>query len=109
MIFEILTVDAPLAVLREIAPDGSQRQLTLDGGPVTIGRATDNNLVLVDSRVSRHHGRLQARSGALIYSDLGSTNGSWVNGVQVEEVVLGAGDRIEVGDTVLVVESAPGG
>ena len=80
----------------------------LDGGPVTIGRATDNALVLRDARVSRYHGRLQARSGALVYSDLGSTNGSRVNGIEVDEVVLGAGDRIEVGDTVLVVESAPG-
>jgi len=108
MIFEIPTVDAPLIVLREVAPDGSQRELTLDGGPVTIGRATDNNLVLRDSRVSRYHGRLAARAGALVYRDLGSTNGSRVNGVEIDEVVLGAGDRIEVGDTVLVVESVAG-
>jgi hypothetical protein len=109
MIFEVPTVDAPLVVLREVAPDGSQRQLTLDGGPVTIGRATDNNLVLRDSRVSRYHGRLAPRQGALVYRDLGSTNGSRVNGVEIDEVVLGAGDRIELGDTVLVVESVTGG
>jgi hypothetical protein len=109
MIFEVPTVDAPLVVLREVGPDGSQRQLTLDGGPVTIGRATDNNLVLHDSRVSRYHGRLAPRQGALVYRDLGSTNGSRVNGVEIDEVVLGAGDRIELGDTVLVVESVAGG
>ena len=108
MIFQAPAVDSPLAVLRVVAPNASQRRLKLDGGPVTIGRATDNILVLRDSRVSRYHGRLQARSGALVYSDLGSTNGSRVNGIEVDEVVLGAGDRIEVGDTVLVVESAPG-
>jgi pSer/pThr/pTyr-binding forkhead associated (FHA) protein len=96
---------APRATLREMAPDGSQRELMLDGGPVTIGRASDNILVLRDTRVSRHHGRLSARQGALVYRDLGSTNGSRVNGVDVDEVVLGAGDRIEVGDTVLVIES----
>jgi hypothetical protein len=109
MIFEVPTVDAPLVVLREVGPDGSQRQLTLDGGPVTIGRAMDNNLVLQDSRVSRYHGRLAARAGALVYRDLGSTNGSRVNGVDIDEVVLGAGDRIELGDTVLVVESVAAG
>ena len=107
MVFDVPTVDAPLAVLREVSPDGSQRELSLDGGPVTIGRATDNNLVLRDSRVSRYHGRLQARQGALVYSDLGSTNGSRVNGIEIDEVVLGAGDRIELGDTILVVESVP--
>jgi pSer/pThr/pTyr-binding forkhead associated (FHA) protein len=59
--------------------------------------------------VSRYHGRLQGREGALVYRDLGSTNGARVNGVEVDEVVLGAGDRIELGDTVLVVESTAHG
>jgi hypothetical protein len=105
MVFAVPAVEAPHAVLREVAPDGSQRHLTLDGGPVTIGRATDNTLVLRDARVSRYHGRLTSRQGALVYSDVGSTNGSRVNGVEIDEVVLGAGDRIELGDTILVVES----
>jgi pSer/pThr/pTyr-binding forkhead associated (FHA) protein len=73
---------------------------------VTIGRATDNDLVAADGRVSRHHGRIIGRRGTLVYSDLGSTNGSRVNGVPVTEVVLGVGDRLEVGDTALVVEVA---
>jgi hypothetical protein len=106
MVFEVPRVDAPLAILRERSADGVERQVTVDGRPLTIGRASDNGLVLNDTRVSRYHGRLQARQGALIYSDLGSTNGSRVNGVPVDEVALGAGDRLEVGDTVLVVESA---
>lgn len=109
MIFQVPVPETPHAILREIAPDGSRNDLRFDGGPVTIGRATDNILVLRDSRVSRHHGRLTARQGALVYRDLGSTNGSRVNGVEIDEVVLGAGDRIELGDTVLVVESVAGG
>jgi pSer/pThr/pTyr-binding forkhead associated (FHA) protein len=56
--------------------------------------------------VSRHHGRITGRRGTLVYVDLGSTNGSRVNGVPVTEVVLGAGDRLEMGDTALVVEVA---
>ena len=64
--------------------------------------------MLGDVRVSRHHGRLQARRGALVYADLGSTNGSRVNGIRVDEIVLGEGDRLQVGDTVLVVETLPG-
>lgn len=96
------------AVLRVIADDAPERTIEVDGSPLSIGRAADNGLVLRDARVSRHHGRLQARRGALVYTDLGSTNGSRVNGVRVDELVLGQGDRLEIGDTVLVVEILPG-
>ena len=71
---------------------------------LTVGRATDNDLVLRDERVSRHHGRIGGRRGTLVYTDLGSTNGSEVNGTRVTEVVLGAGDRIRLGECVLEVE-----
>ena len=105
MVFQVPTATAPLARLRAIHPDGAERQIDLDGSVLTIGRASDNSLVLSDSRVSRHHARLQSQRGTLVFRDLSSTNGSRVNGVRVAEVVLGEGDRIEVGDTTLVVES----
>jgi len=97
---------APRAVLHVTDPDGRTRDVVVPPEGVTIGRATDNDLVAVDGRVSRHHGRIIGRRGTLVYSDLGSTNGSRVNGVPVTEVVLGVGDRLEVGDTALVVEVA---
>jgi hypothetical protein len=96
----------PRAVLEVTDPDGRRRRVVIDSGSLTIGRATDNDLVAIDSRVSRHHGRIVGRRGTLVYADLGSTNGSRVNGVPVTEVVLGVGDRLEVGDTALVVEVA---
>ncbi|HEY5437251.1 MAG TPA: FhaA domain-containing protein [Candidatus Limnocylindrales bacterium] len=99
---------AARAVLRVCAADGRERTIEVDGTPLTIGRSQDNALVLGDRRVSRHHGRLQARRGTLLYTDLGSTNGSRVNGIRVDEIVLGEGDRLQVGDTVLVVEMLPG-
>ena len=99
---------AARAVLRICAADGGERTVEVDGSPLTIGRSRDNGLVLGDARVSRHHGRLQARHGTLVYTDLGSTNGSRVNGIRVDEIVLGEGDRLQVGDTVLVVETLPG-
>ena len=104
-VFVMPTVDAPKARLREVRPDGSARTFMIDGRPLTIGRAPDNGLVLFDGRVSRHHARLYGRRGALLLADLGSTNGSWVNDRRVEEMALGEGDRIRVGDTILVVES----
>jgi FHA domain-containing protein len=109
MVFAAPIADAPAARLREVRPNGTQREIALDGAPLTIGRASDNGLVIHDSRVSRHHARLQARRGALVFTDLGSTNGSRVNGSRVAEVALGEGDQIEIGDTVLVVESVGGG
>jgi hypothetical protein len=99
---------AARAVIRVSAPDGSERTIEVDGTPLTLGRARDSGLVLADPRVSRIHGRLQARRGALVYTDLGSTNGSRVNGIRVDEIALGMGDRVQVGDTVLVVETLPG-
>ncbi|MDQ2964548.1 MAG: FHA domain-containing protein [Chloroflexota bacterium] len=109
MVFKVPVVEGPIARLREIRPDGTQREVEVDGALLTIGRGNDNGLVIHDSRISRHHARLQARRGTLVLTDLGSTNGLRVNGVRVDEVVLGEGDQIELGDTVLVVESvAPG-
>ena len=105
-VFAIPKPVAPRAVMRVTDPDGRTRNVVVEGGGLTIGRATDNDLVAMDSRVSRHHGRIVGRRGTLVYSDLGSTNGSRVNGVPVTEVVLGVGDRLEVGDTALVVEVA---
>lgn len=97
---------APRAVLRSVDPDGRVREVAVEGSVLTIGRADDNDLVARDLRVSRHHGRIVGRRGTLVYIDLGSTNGSRVNGEPVSEVVLGIGDRLEVGDTAIVVEVA---
>jgi hypothetical protein len=109
MVFKVPVVEGPIARLREIRPDGTQREVDVDGAMLTIGRASDNGLVIHDSRISRHHARLQVRRGTLVLTDLGSTNGSRVNGSRIDEVVLGEGDRIELGDTVLVVESVSAG
>ena len=106
-------IDGPRATIREIRPDHSSRSIAFDGRPLTIGRAPDNGIVLRDGRASRHHARIDARRGSLVLSDLGSTNGSFVNDRRVESIALGEGDRIRVGTTTLIVEAiasgAPGG
>jgi hypothetical protein len=108
MVFRRPAPPATRATLRICEPDGTERTIEVDGSPLELGRSSDNRLVLSDPRVSRRHGRLQARRGALVYTDLGSTNGSRVNGIRVDEIALGLGDRVLVGDTVLIVESLPG-
>jgi hypothetical protein len=97
-----------VAMLRELRPDGRQREVAIDGRLVTVGRAPDNDVVLDDRRASRHHARLHVRRDSLILTDLASRNGTRVNGVAVTEVVLGTGDRIQIGATILLVEAAPG-
>ncbi len=108
-VFVVPGVDGPKATIREIRPDHSSRSIAFDGRPLTIGRAPDNGIVLRDGRASRHHARIDARRGSLVLSDLGSTNGSYVNDRRVESIALGEGDRIRVGTTTLLVEAiAPG-
>lgn len=108
-VFVVPAPSAPKVTLREIRPNGSSRSIVLDGRPLTIGRAPDNGLVIHDSRASRRHARLFARSGVLVLADLGSTNGSFVNDRRVDEMPLGEGDRIRIGDTILVLESVEEG
>ncbi len=104
-VFVVPDADGPRATLREIRADGTSRTIAFDGRPLTIGRAPDNGLVVRDGRASRHHARIDARRGTLILSDLGSTNGSFVNDRRIEAVALGAGDRIRIGTTSLVIEA----
>ena len=106
MVFTVPRPAAARARLTVTSPGIAPRSIDLGGTEMTIGRAADNDLVLADGRVSRHHARITARRGTFVYRDLGSTNGSRVNAVAVSELVLGAGDRIELGDSVIVVEVA---
>jgi pSer/pThr/pTyr-binding forkhead associated (FHA) protein len=103
-VFAVPTSDGPRATLRELRPDGTSRTIAFDGRPLTIGRAPDNGLVVRDGRASRHHARIDGRRGTLVLSDLGSSNGSFVNDRRVDSVALGAGDRIRIGTTAFVVE-----
>jgi Protein of unknown function (DUF3662)/FHA domain len=103
MVFAVPIPNAPRARLRVCDATGGIREVGIGSG-LTIGRAADNDLVLRDERVSRHHGRIAGRRGTLVYSDLESTNGTEVNGHRVTEVVLGAGDTIHLGGTTLEIE-----
>jgi len=103
----------PRAGLRVRTPGAPERAVVLDGSPLAIGRAPDNGLVVADARVSRHHARITSRGGRLVLADLGSRNGTLVNGSRVTEIALGCGDRIALGTTLLevveVVDPGPAG
>jgi hypothetical protein len=68
-----------------------------------IGRNDDNDVVIADGRVSRHHARIVADGGGFAIEDLQSSNGTFVDGAQVQHARLQAGSSIVVGETVLVI------
>lgn len=72
-------------------------------GSVTIGRASDCELALAESSVSRRHARVLRRSGVLWVEDLGSRNGTFVNGMAVRSRALTIGDRIQIGAKVVLL------
>ena len=79
--------------------DGTTQAVVLDPEqPVSLGRHADNALVLGCGSVSSHHGVLSLRADGWYVQDLGSSNGTRVNGAQVEEAALADGDRLSFGD-----------
>ena len=71
--------------------------------PVSVGREEENSIQLNDDRISRFHAKLQDHSGRVILTDLGSTNGTRVNGHPVQMRILQTGDVISVGRCVLLL------
>lgn len=79
------------------------QELDLPPGEALIGRSPDCLITLDDPLVSRRHGRLVSERGAVTYEDLGSRNGSRINGQKVQGVArLHEGDRIRIGAHELV-------
>jgi DNA-binding NtrC family response regulator len=83
--------------------DGDDRGARVDAGSRTlsIGSEAGNDLVLTDSAVSRHHCELRVTPRGLQVRDLGSTNGTFIDGIRVETAYLPRGKELRVGRTVL--------
>ena len=87
----------------EPGPDGStQRTYEISTPLIILGRGTDCDLRLVDPGVSRHHAEIRVEDGEVVLVDLGSTNGTFVNGQPVRRVTLTDGTRVTLGRTTLV-------
>jgi len=84
--------------------DGSDsgRVVPLGAPTFVIGRGADADLRLSDTGVSRRHAELHVDQEVVALTDLGSTNGTSINGERVGHAVLSDGDRIAVGGTVMV-------
>jgi ABC-type multidrug transport system ATPase subunit/pSer/pThr/pTyr-binding forkhead associated (FHA) protein len=88
--------EPPRLIVRE--PGEPQWEVVLDRDTFTIGRRSDNDIVLSPNYVSGHHGRLDKRDGVWHYVDLGSTNGTFINGQYMPSAVLNEGDILRIGD-----------
>jgi pSer/pThr/pTyr-binding forkhead associated (FHA) protein len=74
--------------------------------PVTVGRAADADLVLADELVSRRHARVSQRGDGAVVEDLGSRNGTFVNGNQIHGPTrLAPGDQLQLGVTLVELRS----
>jgi pSer/pThr/pTyr-binding forkhead associated (FHA) protein/subtilisin family serine protease len=76
------------------------RRFPLAAG-VTLGRSRDNDVHLTDGRASRRHARIDVEQGVYVISDLGSANGTFVNGERIQRQALRSGDEIRIGDSRL--------
>jgi pSer/pThr/pTyr-binding forkhead associated (FHA) protein len=81
---------------------GGEFPLT-EGQEIVIGRSSELDMVLVEEMVSRRHARIQVNPGRITIEDLGSTNGTFVNGERITQVELKEGDRILIGTSILKV------
>lgn len=80
----------------------------LYAGSVRIGRAADNEIQLPGARVSRHHGRIDVEDGRLVYRDLNSRNGSFIETRRIEQPMpLTIGSVIDVGGYLVTIEPDP--
>jgi hypothetical protein len=93
-------VDDRAEVLALVRPDGESIAL-YDG--LRIGRNEDNDVVIADGRVSRHHARIVADGGGFAIEDLQSSNGTFVDGTRVRRARVHAGASIVAGETVLEI------
>jgi hypothetical protein len=87
-----------------VLPNGSR--LALGDEPAVIGRLPECAVTLDDPRTSRHHAEIRPYGDGFVLADLGSMNGSTINGAAVKEQELADGDVIGIGSTTLRFEAS---
>ena len=83
------------------------RRLTVDKDTVTIGRSRDNDLVVENLSTSRNHARVRHHGDKFVLTDLGSSNGTFVNGVNVTKTEIVDGDVVTVGKHTIMFRNPP--
>jgi serine phosphatase RsbU (regulator of sigma subunit) len=102
-----MTAAIPRAEVTITTPLAAPIREQLDGETVSIGRASDCTIPIKDRYLSRKHAEIAPVNGTWILRDCGSANGTFLNGTRVDrDHPLTSGDRIRLGDTEIVFESA---
>jgi hypothetical protein len=83
--------------------DGARKDFVIQGHRTAIGRAPGNNLVIHDPDVSGRHAAIVVSNGVFVIEDLGSTNGTYLNGRKISRERLYIGDEITVGGAQIIV------
>ena len=91
-----------LMVLASGVASNVGKMIRLDRAELVLGRSSDADIHIDDEGVSRQHAKFIRREGRYLVMDLGSTNGTLVNGENVTEVPLKDGDKIQVGSTTVL-------
>jgi pSer/pThr/pTyr-binding forkhead associated (FHA) protein len=92
------------AVLVTFKADGERRSFSLPREVTVIGRREDCDLRIPLSEVSRKHCRFLIENDTLKLEDLGSSNGTFHNGQRIQQAVVQAGDTVQVGPVVFIVQ-----
>ena len=90
---------ATLLVIQGVEPG---LRIEVGDAPVGLGRGPQNEVRLLDTEASRTHARIQLRDGFFTLTDLGSSNGTFVNGRAIRIYVLQDGDQVQIGRSVLL-------
>lgn len=86
-----------MPILNIINDDGTSQTVPIEKATTSIGRDKDNDLILSDRTISRHHAQIMSTKEGYIITDLGSYNGTIVNGIPVQSVILKHNDGIKIG------------
>ena len=86
---------------------GGEFPIPVDG-EIVIGRSSELEMVLVEDMVSRRHAKITVAGGEIQIEDLGSTNGSFVNGERITKAKLGEGDRVLIGTSIIKIVATDG-
>jgi hypothetical protein len=93
-----------LSVVESPVLPGGRSLALAPSATIRIGRAADNDLHLEDTFVSSHHARMSVTAEGFLLEDLGSTNGTFLNGQEADRAWLKPGDEVAIGDSVFRVE-----
>jgi pSer/pThr/pTyr-binding forkhead associated (FHA) protein len=89
-----------------ISCDGTEQKYALETASVTLGRGLESDIRLKDIKASRRHCQIVKAAGGFQLLDLSSGNGTFINGVQVKQQALNAGDKIQIGSTTITFNAA---